>query len=105
MLTEGRLKNWEALEVPLEVSIWEGLERPSQKLRKTGLIGAVNRDTLQMTMMEVMTKTVKRQPQLRLWGMCTGHQPGLAEPGRDKHSDLIKNFYNLVISQDGKGGF
>ena len=29
MLTEGRLKNWEALEVPLEVSIWEGLERPS----------------------------------------------------------------------------
>jgi len=24
-----RGKNWEALEVPLEVSIWEGLERSS----------------------------------------------------------------------------
>ena len=37
--------------------------------------------------------------------MHTGHQPGLGEPGRDKHSDLIKNLYNMIISQDGKGGF
>ena len=37
--------------------------------------------------------------------MCTGHQPGLGEPGGDKHSDLVKNFYNLIISQDGKSGF
>ena len=38
---------------------------------------------------------------MRLWGGCAGYQPRLGEPGRDKHSDLIKNFYNLTISQDG----